>query len=241
MRCLSRHLPRRRAVGPCGVQGRSEAADPAWGRAAHCIRAGRHARRKGERGSAILESFLAMILLGFILFGILQLFQLALADMVADYAAFRGARSAAVGFKDYYAIREALIKSAPASGSMVTPDLGGYSSWNSVETEKSLLRGFMEGNRHVEYADWVGEDRFHTNYHCPHYGELMLGGCSICRQSRNHYVSASSNGFDQTMHFHFEFVHYPLNIPLHDWLTGRDSIDISSEAELTNHSSAFLE
>ncbi|MBR4255099.1 MAG: pilus assembly protein [Lentisphaeria bacterium] len=241
MRCLSRHLPRRRAVGPCGVQGRSEAADPAWGRAAHCIRAGRHARRKGERGSAILESFLAMILLGFILFGILQLFQLALADMVADYAAFRGARSAAVGFKDYYAIREAQIKAAPASGAMVTPDLGRYSSWNSVETEKSLLRGFMEGNRYVEYAYWGGKDRFHTNYLCPYYGEPMIGRCDDCSEGRHPELDFKVNGFDQTIHFDFEFVHYPLDIPLHDWLTGRDSINISSEAELTNHSSAFLE
>ena len=195
----------------------------------------------GERGSAILESFLSMILLGMILFGILQLFQLAVADMVTDYAAFRGARSAAVGFRDEYAIREALIKSAPVSGPMVTPDRGGYSGWGGVGSEKSLLRGYMEGDRHVEYADWVGEDRFHTNYHCPHYGELLIGGCSVCRPSRNHHVRASAQGFDQTMHFQFEFVHYPLTIPLHDWLTGRESIDISSEAELTNHSSAFLE
>ena len=198
-------------------------------------------RRKGERGSAILESFLAMILLGMILFGILQLFQLAVADMVTDYAAFRGARSAAVGFRDEYAIREALIKSAPVSGSMVTPDRGGYSSWSGVESEKSLLRGYMEGYRHVEYADWVGEDRFHTNYHCPHYGELLIGGCSLCSHGRKHYVNASAQGFDQTMRFNFEFVNYPLEIPLHDWLTGRDSITISSESELTNHASAFLE
>ena len=182
-----------------------------------------------------------MILLGMILFGILQLFQLALADMVTDYAAFRGARSAAVGFKDEYAIREALIKAAPASGPMVTPNRGSYSDWTSVETEKSLLRGYMEGDRNVEYANWVGEDRFHTNYQCPHYGELLIGGCSLCSRGRNHYVSASAQGSDQTMRFRFEFIHYPLNIPLHDWLTGRDSIDISSEAELTNHSSAFLE
>ena len=196
-----------------------------------------YARRKGEHGSAILESFLAMILLGMILFGILQLFQLAVADMVTDYAAFRGARSAAVGFKDEYAIREALIKSAPVSGAMVAP----ASRWNSVETEKSLLRGYMEGDRHVEYANWVGEDRFHTDYRCQHYGELLIGGCSVCGSGRDHYVRASAQGFDQTMRFRFEFVHYPLDLPLHDWLTGRDSIDISGEAELTNHSSAFLE
>ena len=242
MRFVPRHFLSRGAIGPRGVETGSKVAKPAAGRAGHCrIRAGVYARRKGEHGSAILESFLSMILLGMILFGILQLFQLVLADMVTDYAAFRGARSAAVGFRDEYAFREALIKSAPVSGAMVTPSRSGYSDWSGVESEKSLLRGFMEGDRHVEYANWVGEDRYHMNYQCPHYGQLLIGGCSLCSGGRKHYVRASVQGLDQTMRFDFEFVNYPLNIPLHDWLTGRDSISISSETELTNHSSAFLE
>ena len=99
----------------------------------------------------------------------------------------------------------------------------------------------MEGDRNVEYANWVGEDRIHTNYHCPHYGERLFGGCAICGKCKKHYVDASVQGFGETARFDFKFVHYPLEIPLHDWLTGRESIDISSEVELTNHSSAFLE
>jgi len=241
VRCLPRHFLSRRAKDPRGIKTGSEAAKPATGHAGHCTRAGMFARRKGEHGSAILESFFSMILLGMILFGILQLFQLAVADMITDYAAFRGARSAAVGFRDEYAIREALIKSAPVSGAMISPERGGYTDWSGVESEKSLLRGYMEGDRHVEYANWVGEDRYHMNYQCPHYGELLIGGCSLCSRNRNHYVRASAQGFDQSMRFKFEFVHYPLNIPLHDWLTGRDSINISGEVELTNHSSAYLE
>ena len=202
-----------------------------------------YARRKGEHGSAILESFLSMILIGMILFGILQLFQLVVADMIVEYAAFRGARSAAVGFREEYAIREALVKAAPASGALITPDPDGYPgyNWNPVNTEKSLLRGFMQGDRNVEYANWVGEDRIHTDYHCPHYGERMIGSCGYCGDCKKHFVRASARGFDQTMSFQFEFVNYPLKIPLHDWLTGRDSITISSESELTNHSSSFLE
>ena len=200
-----------------------------------------YTRRKGEHGSAILETFFSMILIGMILFGILQLFQLAVADMVVDYAAFRGARSAAVGFKDDYAIREALIKAAPVSGQMITPDPRSWEGWDQASTEKSLLRGFMQGEREVEYADWIGEDRLHTDYRCPHYGEPLLGGCDICGKSRGHFVRASAQGFDQTMEFNFSFVNYPLELPLYDWLTGKESITISSEAELTNHSSAFLE
>ena len=197
-----------------------------------------YARRKGEHGSAILESFLSMILLGMILFGILQLFQLALADMIADYAAFRGARSTAVGFVDELAVREALIKSVPASGAMISPEWKNY----SVGMEKDLLEDYMIGKRSVVYANWACEDRYHMDYHCPQYGEPLIGGCCICcSKCRKHYVNASPEGFGETARFRFEFIHYPLDLPLHDWLTGRESIDISGEAELTNHSAAFLE
>lgn len=185
-----------------------------------------------------------MILLGMILFGILQLFQLVLTDMITDYVAFRGARSAAVGFDNVLAVREALVKAAPVSGNLVLPEPGNYSGW-SVDTEKTFLQEYMRGDIKMEYANWIGEDRVHLNYHCPDYGKPLIGGCDICSRNRlghktNHYVAASAQGFE-TMRFHFEFVNYPLNIPLHDWLTGRDSINITGEAELTNHSSAFLD
>jgi len=198
-----------------------------------------YARRKGEHGSAILESFLSMILLGMILFGILQLFQLIVTDMVTEYAAFRGARCAAVGFKDEYAVREALIKAAPVSGAMVAPS----SRRISLETEKSILSGFKSGDRYVEYADWLGEDRVHTNYHCPHYGESLIGGCDLCGRGKRHYVSHPEIPDTQIedVEFELEFVNYPLTIPLHEWLTGRESIDISGKSALPNHSFKFME
>ena len=172
-----------------------------------------YARRKGEHGAAILESFLCMILIGVMLFGILQLFQLVVADMITEYASFRGARSASVGFRNDLALREALTKAAPASGRMVTPAYGSYSGygWNQVETEKSLLRGYMQGERTVQYANW----------------------------NTIHY-DVDGNG-QKILKFSLEFDNFPLNIPLHELITGRDSITISSQTELTNHSSAFLE
>ena len=227
MHCLPRHTLNGGALRSRGSRTGSEAAQTAAERGGACIRenasrdhdptgesgfAAMYARRKGEHGAAILETFLCMILIGVILFGILQLFQLVVADMITEYAAFRGARSAAVGFRDDLALREALIKAAPASGRMVTPAYGSYSGygWNQVETEKSLLRGYMQGDRTVQYANWGS-------------------------------VHPTVHGSDQTMKFQLEFDNFPLDIPLHELITGRESITISSESELTNHSSAFLE
>ena len=242
MHGVPRHFLSRGTTGSRGtIETGPEAAKPAAGRAGHCL----YARRKGERGSAILESFLAMILLGMILFGILQLFQLALADMVTDYAAFRGARSAAVGFNDYYCEREVRVQAAPVSGPLIAPNQNNYPDWNRTETEKSLLRDYMNARpRRIEYEYWNGgETIYHTNYHCPLYGQPMLTDCEICPHSHKTRIrlSGPGNAEGKEVDVSMRFINYPLDIPLHDWLTGRDSIDISGEASLTNHATAFLE
>ncbi len=249
MRCVSRHFLSRGTAFFRGGKTGSEAAISAAGHAGHCIRGNARSRRavyaarKGEHGSAILESFLCMLLLGLILFGVLQLFQLVLADMVTDYAAFRGARSAAVGFSQIYARHEALIKTAPVSGSLVSPDPGSYPGWNGLRSQQALLEDFMrDGNRQVEYAYWNGEgDSFHTNYHCMYYGEPLIIECPLCTQTKKTHLLSELNAYGKHASFSLKYINYPLNIPLHEWLTGHDSITISAESELTNHSSAFLE
>ena len=186
-----------------------------------------------------------MILLGMVLFGVLQIFQLAVTDMITDYAAFRGARSAAVGFKDEYAYREAKIKVAPVSGSLISPDHASW--WNSVETEKSLLRGYMEDINDLDYAYWGGKEIIHTNYLCPKYGQYWSAAeptCEHCgrRTGREHTIgyeiSRTQQGIAHFVTFSLSFDNYPLNIPLHDWLTGKDSITISGKAELRDFSGA---
>jgi len=232
-----------------------------------------YAHRKGEHGAAILETFLAMVLLGMILFGILQIFQLALADLVTDYAAFRGARSAAVGFKEQYVRREVFVKAAPVAGHLLEPDQQGYPDWNRTETEKALLEDYMNARpRRIEYAYWnKGDVNYHTSYYCPHYGQTLSSGetCDICsydmepperadqknnwltstfqlfspkqKTRRKTYIGTSLNPGKSDVSFSMTFHNYPLDIPLHDLITGQEYIDISGDASLTNHSSAFLE
>ena len=99
---------------------------------------------------------------------------------------------------------------------------------------QTVIRGKVKAQNGVDAAALTGAEWQKHSLN-------LIGGCSLCSHGKKHYVNASAQGFDQTMRFNFEFVNYPLEIPLHDWLTGRDSITISSESELTNHASAFLE
>src|SRR5210317_13731 len=51
-----------------------------------------------ESGQAILESMLTMLIICLLLFGLLQVFQIAVADLITSYSAFTSGRSYAVGF-----------------------------------------------------------------------------------------------------------------------------------------------
>ena len=238
MCCSTRHHPSR-APQACRAQKNHVQADGFFvpGRRTAVLRAAR--KRRGEHGSAILESFLSMLLLGLILFGVLQLFQLALAQMVADYAAFRGARSAAVGLKNEWAYIESLVKAAPASGHLQFED----HRRPSLYQEEAILEKFMyqkKGYEHVNYSYWDGDVQFHTDYRCPDYGLPMRGGCSICRLSKKPRAELSVGGFD-IKHTEFQFINYPLTIPFYKFITGHESVTITGEANVANYSERILE
>ena len=238
MCCSTRHHPSR-APQACRAQESHVSANGFFvpGRRISVLRAAR--KRRGEHGSAILESFLSMLLLGLILVGVLQLFQLALAQMVADYAAFRGARSAAVGLKNEWAYIESLVKAAPASGHLQFED----HRRPSIYQEEAILEKFMyqkKGYEHVNYSYWDGDVQFHTDYRCPDYGLPMRGGCSICHLSKKPRAELSVGGFD-VKHTEFQFINYPLTIPFYKFITGHESVTITGEARVANYSERILE
>ena len=263
MRCSTRHLPSRGASRRRGLP----ASSPAEGRFApkpgRCsagasesrlnIRALRRAvNRRGERGSAILETFLSMLLLMLILFGSLQVFQLILANMIADYAAFRGARSTSVGFNQQWSRIEAKIKAVPASGHIIIPDEeNGTKSMPvslSLNQEEKYLTKYQEQDedyKNLNYTYWDGrEGAYHTDYRCRLYGQPMTEDCDVCyvQDSKKPLVKAKDKygGTGVKTHYVFEFRNYPLTVPLYHLLTGQDSVNIEQEAELNNHSFKFL-
>jgi len=240
MCCSTRHHPSR-APRACRARENHVPANGFFvpGRRVSVLRAAQ--KRRGERGSAILESFLSMLLLGLILFGVLQLFQLALAQMVADYAAFRGARSAAVGLRNEWAYIESLVKAAPASGHLQFED----HRRPNIYQEETILEKFMyqkKGYEHVNYSYWAEDVQFHFDYRCPYYGLPMRGSCSICQFSNTNKPRAelSVNGFDMK-HTEFRFINYPLTIPFYKFITGHESVTITGEARIANYSERFLE
>ena len=125
-------------------------------------------RSSRRRYATILEAFLAFLVLLLIFFGIIQLYLLSLANMVSEYAAFRGARSSAVGFVNDLVLREARVKTIPVSGAMVLPerstDIGDIAT--QYARERVHIEHYMTGERWLEYEYWAGGQVRHNNYKC---------------------------------------------------------------------------
>lgn len=198
-----------------------------------------------RRNASILEAFLAFFILLLICFGCIQLYKLTVANMVTEYAAFRGARSSAVGFDDYLVSREARIKAIPASGKMIEPE----SSLNfdspqaqfSAETIHAEL--YMTGERWINYEYWSGGVSTHTNYKCPLYGSTMSTGlvCSTCVKGCPPSFSISQTIRNNETTVDAAFHNYPLTMPLYDLFTRTSTAQIEKSATLTNHAAIFLD
>ena len=204
-------------------------------------------KRKASSGAAVLESVIVMIILMMILFGFLQLFQISVARIVADYAAFRGARSASVGFRDYLVKRESRIKSIPASGRMTAPrhteSFGSQTA--QFYFEKQAVIRYSEGTEYLDYEYWNKANDYHSDYHCPLYGKPRseaAGGCE-CRItcSEQPSLSVSTRRTDESVKTNVLFSRYPMNMPMREAFTGQKYMDISSEVQLTNYASSWLE
>jgi len=251
MRCSTRHhtcrggLLRRNPPAPTPADG-AVFGTPASARSLRVLRA--CVKRRGERGAAVLETFLSMLLIMLVLFGALQVFQLSLANMVSDYSAFRGARSLAVGFDENWAIIEAKVKSAPAAGHIILPGDNKAVGSIPLSSEQNVLTNYMEQDddyKDLSYTNWNGKRaQFHTDYSCPDYGQPVVGKCAICypQNSKVPTVTAGDpyQGYSQMTHFSFRFNNYPLAVPFYRLLTGQESVNIQSEAEVANYSYKFL-
>jgi len=80
-------------------------------------------RRNGRTGQSMIESCMVVALISLLLFGMLQLSHVFMAQEVLDFAAFSGARARAVGFNDFMVQKAVRVACIPIAGRLVTPTL----------------------------------------------------------------------------------------------------------------------
>lgn len=77
----------------------------------------------------MIESLIAIFLIGLIFFGILQVSLVFTAREVLHHAAARGARAKTVGFNDWMCRKAVRVATIPISGAMIAPDVDTADPW----------------------------------------------------------------------------------------------------------------
>ena len=191
--------------------------------------------RRQIMGAAMVEMLLSCFLLFLILLGMLHVFYFFIGQYFADYAAYRGARSRAVGFADYLVKREVRVSAIGGSGKLVRPSLHGSGTDNSVydatqfAMEKTLIQRYRMGLSWLEYEFWFGR-----NAKSDRVIDTMLD------------IKIKNSGKTTSVISTFMDYMFPLSVPDRDndsknfRLFYKKGIHLKGSAELSNHSTVYL-
>ena len=173
--------------------------------------------QKNEKGQAIVESVIAMLLLCLIIFGLLQIFTLTIAQMSAEFSTFYTAKSRAVGFKDYLVHRNARSSIIASSGNITWPDQNSFTTpMEQFGVETFRIPEYNSGRRWLDYENWRGDND---------------EGTTVSEQS------TTSSGLVETK---VGFNNFPLNFPMRSAFTTSESVDITGEVSLIDYSETYL-
>lgn len=194
-------------------------------------------RRNGARGQSALESLLCMIVLCLVLFGLLQIFNLAVAKFLTYYSAYRTSRSYSVGFADYLLDRSAQVAAIGASGKIVEPNNRGYTGLvQQFGAESFMIPEYINGTSWLEYEFWGGENSYDPDYYNPN-----------VRPPQTYLYQSSAMSLGGAVDTDVGFNDYPFTLfDLMDkdriWFGSvGNATQIDGEATFVNHSADYLE
>ena len=176
-------------------------------------------KRNNEHGQTIAESVMCMLLICLILFGLLQIFYLTVAQMLADYASFCATRSYSVGFADYLINRSARVASIGASGNLVYPegeDYGGPLQQFAVEEVR--IPEYITGERWLFYG--IGDEE-----------NLEWDWNDVGISKRESMGTVGARVYYQN---------YPLNFPMRRAFTYDENVNIHGDAKVMNYAENYL-
>lgn len=195
---------------------------------------------RNESGQAIVETTLTMIIICLLLLGLLQVFQIAVADMVTSYSAFTAGRSYAVGFSAdgdgspwwrNLVFKSARVSAIGASGKRIFPDN------NDLGDEIAVIKRYLnDTDQWLEYEYWWGENDY----------DYLFYRADVQPPSTYLYMNINEEPYymvDMNMQFtNYPFPMFDLMDPDRTWFDSvSDSRNINATAELMNHAEDYMQ
>lgn len=186
-------------------------------------------RRKHEKGQAIVESTMCLLMICLILFGLLQIFYLYVAQVILDYSAFCTARGAAVGLygrysdggdavEEGYILKRAMrVAAIGASGDLLTGEDGGGTPFSpdgnplsQFGWEREQIPWYLQWGWYLGYEYWddMGDPEPETDNNCVR----VRVGCE-----------------------------YPVDFPMKSAFFQSDTLDIQGEAAVMDYAVNYLQ
>ncbi len=197
----------------------------------HCSLSG------NESGQAIVETTLTMIIICLILFGLLQIFQIAVADLITKYSSFYASRSYAVGFSDdgpgapwhrQLVDKAARVRAIPASGKRIFP--AGYENEQNV-----IWRYLTDQGQWLEYEYWWAGNEYDYLFYRSDVTPPSTH-FSMATRTPAAYMVEMDVGFNR-----YPFPMFDLMDPDRTWFnTVRDSRNVRASSELLNHAEDYM-
>ena len=190
-------------------------------------------------GQAILESLLAFIVLCLIFFGLLQVFQIAVADLITDYSAFFAGRAYTVGFtaegnstdwRRNLVGKAARVRAIPASGKRIYPSEYG--------DEKDLIKRYLtENTQWLEYEYWWGSNSYNSDFYRSN-TQTPKTTFSVSTQSQSTFYMNDT----ETKFSNYPFIFFDMMDPDRVWFNaaGADRNAIIGQSSQLNHADDYM-
>lgn len=113
-------------------------------------------KKKSERGATILESLMCILLLCLIFFGLMQIFQWSMAQMLTEYSSFYAAKAHSLGYSRSIVERASRIAITGASGQDISaiPTVAPFTQTNLSEAAEEYMSYGRYGPRSINFEYW---------------------------------------------------------------------------------------
>ncbi|MDD5698441.1 MAG: hypothetical protein PHH77_07465 [Victivallaceae bacterium] len=113
-------------------------------------------KKNHERGAAVLESLLCILLLCLLFFGLMQIFQWSMAKMLAEYSSFYAAKAYSLGYAQSIVKRASRVAITGASGRDVSaiPTVAPFTRQKLSDAAEEYMSYAQYGPHGVNFEYW---------------------------------------------------------------------------------------
>jgi len=180
-------------------------------------------KKRSERGATIVESLMCILLLCLIFFGLMQIFQWSMAQMLTEYSSFYAAKANSLGYSHSIVQRASRIAITGASGedTSAVPTVAPYNQSNLSSAAEEYMSYAQYGPSGINFEYWEPDN--------------VSNDTPIIEVSYSDAGETTSTGWVRVKNMPL------LTENLSFFLGGATEANPRGEAKTFNHSSLYLE